>query len=222
MVPRPGITCWRYPIWPQSRRLGHRLCLCWVSQRRSPMAWQIRCGPIVLDPSQLRRSDPKTHADFQKQRVFLRLEHPWSGHHRAHRKEIAQRFGRCRWRGLYEGTLWASVCQYWFCCWLFIDFPLLQKCLDKDPAKRYSCEQLLSHAFFKNFTFKFPESELEDFERLRRVIHYYTPGWVCKNALRLFFQLFRTSATTDPCCPIYREARSKAVLTCVWQPLTSA
>ena len=46
-----------------------------------------------------------------------------------------------------------------------------QKCLDKDPAKRYSCEQLLNHAFFKNFSFKFPESELEDFERLRRVRH---------------------------------------------------
>ena len=44
-----------------------------------------------------------------------------------------------------------------------------QKCLDKDPAKRYSCEQLLNHPFFKNFTFKFPESELEDFERLLRV-----------------------------------------------------
>lgn len=51
-----------------------------------------------------------------------------------------------------------------------VDF--MKKCLDKDPAKRYSCEQLLSHGFFKNFTFKFPESELEDFERLRRNVSY--------------------------------------------------
>ena len=49
----------------------------------------------------------------------------------------------------------------------FLQF--FQKCLDKDPAKRYTCEQLLNHAFFKNFTFKFPETELEEFERLRRV-----------------------------------------------------
>ena len=48
-----------------------------------------------------------------------------------------------------------------------------QKCLDKDPAKRYTCEQLLNHAFFKNFTFKFPETELEEFERLRRVRYRY-------------------------------------------------
>lgn len=51
-----------------------------------------------------------------------------------------------------------------------VDF--MKKCLDKDPAKRFSCEQLLSHGFFKNFTFKFPESELEDFERLRRNVSY--------------------------------------------------
>lgn len=39
------------------------------------------------------------------------------------------------------------------------DFTL--KCLDKDPARRWSCEQLLMHSFFKSFTFKMPESEEE-------------------------------------------------------------
>ena len=46
---------------------------------------------------------------------------------------------------------------------------ILQKCLDKDPAKRWTCEQLLSHPFFKNFSFKFPDHEINEFERLRRV-----------------------------------------------------
>lgn len=35
-----------------------------------------------------------------------------------------------------------------------IDF--MKKCLDKDPAKRWTCEQLLHHAFFKVHTFKVP------------------------------------------------------------------
>ena len=44
-----------------------------------------------------------------------------------------------------------------------------QKCLDKDPAKRWSCEQLLTHGWFKGYTFKFPDHELEQFDRYRRV-----------------------------------------------------
>nr|CAD7451994.1 unnamed protein product [Timema tahoe] len=43
------------------------------------------------------------------------------------------------------------------------------KCLDKDPAKRWSCEQLLRHPYFDNFHFKMPESELDEFEKLRRL-----------------------------------------------------
>jgi len=38
-----------------------------------------------------------------------------------------------------------------------IDFTL--RCLDKDPAKRWSCEQLVVHSFFKNFSFKITEEE---------------------------------------------------------------
>nr|CAD7256392.1 unnamed protein product [Timema shepardi] len=48
-----------------------------------------------------------------------------------------------------------------------LDF--LKKCLDKDPAKRWSCEQLLRHPYFDNFHFKMPESELDEFEKLRRL-----------------------------------------------------
>jgi serine/threonine protein kinase len=33
---------------------------------------------------------------------------------------------------------------------------LFQKCLDKDPAKRWSCEQLLQHPFFDRHSFKKP------------------------------------------------------------------
>jgi hypothetical protein len=29
----------------------------------------------------------------------------------------------------------------------------------QDPSKRWSCEQLLKHAFFKNFSVKLPEDE---------------------------------------------------------------
>ncbi|XP_021921705.1 cyclin-dependent kinase-like 1 isoform X2 [Zootermopsis nevadensis] len=45
----------------------------------------------------------------------------------------------------------------------------LKKCVDKDPARRWSCEQLLRHPYFDNFHFKIPESELEEFEKLRRL-----------------------------------------------------
>jgi serine/threonine protein kinase len=45
----------------------------------------------------------------------------------------------------------------------------LQKCVDKDPARRWSCEQLLRHPYFDNFHFKIPESELEEFDKLRKL-----------------------------------------------------
>jgi serine/threonine protein kinase len=45
----------------------------------------------------------------------------------------------------------------------------LQKCVDKDPARRWSCEQLLRHPYFDNFHFKIPDSELEEFEKLRKL-----------------------------------------------------
>ncbi|XP_046642037.1 cyclin-dependent kinase-like 4 isoform X2 [Daphnia pulicaria] len=45
----------------------------------------------------------------------------------------------------------------------------LKKCLDRDPSKRYTCDQLLRHPYFANFNFRLPESELEEYERLRRL-----------------------------------------------------
>ncbi|KAJ8874409.1 hypothetical protein PR048_025258 [Dryococelus australis] len=47
-----------------------------------------------------------------------------------------------------------------------LDF--LKKCLDVEPAKRWSCEQLLLHPYFERFSFKLPQSEVDDFEKLRR------------------------------------------------------
>lgn len=51
----------------------------------------------------------------------------------------------------------------------YFTYVSLQKCVDKDPARRWSCEQLLRHPYFDNFHFKIPESELEEFEKLRRL-----------------------------------------------------
>lgn len=45
----------------------------------------------------------------------------------------------------------------------------LKKCLDKDPSKRYTCDQLLRHPYFANFNFRLPDCELEEYERLRRL-----------------------------------------------------
>ena len=37
-----------------------------------------------------------------------------------------------------------------------IYYYILQKCLDKDPARRWTCEKLLNHPFFKVHNFKIP------------------------------------------------------------------
>ena len=41
--------------------------------------------------------------------------------------------------------------------------------MDKDPSKRYTCEQLLRHPYFANFQFRLPDSELEEYEKLKRL-----------------------------------------------------
>ncbi|XP_049878188.1 cyclin-dependent kinase-like 4 isoform X2 [Pectinophora gossypiella] len=49
---------------------------------------------------------------------------------------------------------------------LIIDF--LQKCLDKDPMMRWTCEQLLRHPIFENFLFTVPHSDHDEFEKAKR------------------------------------------------------
>ncbi|XP_026332863.1 cyclin-dependent kinase-like 1 [Hyposmocoma kahamanoa] len=49
---------------------------------------------------------------------------------------------------------------------LIIDF--LQKCLDKDPIMRWTCEQLLRHPIFENFLFTVPQTNHEQYEKSRR------------------------------------------------------
>ncbi|CAH0550683.1 unnamed protein product [Brassicogethes aeneus] len=44
------------------------------------------------------------------------------------------------------------------CSGITIDF--LKKCLDKDPLKRWTCDQLLIHPYFQNFKFKVDENEI--------------------------------------------------------------
>lgn len=41
--------------------------------------------------------------------------------------------------------------------YMIIDF--LQKCLDKDPEKRWTCDQLLVHRYFDDFEFTIPSKE---------------------------------------------------------------
>ncbi len=53
-----------------------------------------------------------------------------------------------------------------------IDF--LYKCLDKDPSKRLTCDQLLRHPYFNGFTFRLPSSDIEEFEKIKR--NTYTNG----------------------------------------------
>ncbi|XP_012275939.1 cyclin-dependent kinase-like 1 isoform X3 [Orussus abietinus] len=50
----------------------------------------------------------------------------------------------------------------------FTQLDFLQKCLDKDPQERWTCDQLLQHDYFENFHFKMPEVEYEEFEKLRK------------------------------------------------------
>lgn len=44
----------------------------------------------------------------------------------------------------------------------------LQKTLDKDPLKRWTCDMLLSHQYFENFNFKVDENDVQNFEKLSR------------------------------------------------------
>lgn len=44
---------------------------------------------------------------------------------------------------------------------------LIQMCLEKDPLRRWTCDQLLRHPFFDNFSFKYPEGDLYEFEKLK-------------------------------------------------------
>ncbi|XP_063231843.1 cyclin-dependent kinase-like 1 isoform X2 [Bacillus rossius redtenbacheri] len=48
-----------------------------------------------------------------------------------------------------------------------LDF--LKRCVDVEPARRWSCEQLLLHPYLCDYSFKLPRAETEHFERLRRL-----------------------------------------------------
>jgi serine/threonine protein kinase len=55
-------------------------------------------------------------------------------------------------------------------CFLFVlSTPrFFQKCVDKDPAKRLTCDQLLAHPFFRNFSFKYPDPA-DEYDGQKRV-----------------------------------------------------
>lgn len=52
--------------------------------------------------------------------------------------------------------------------WCFLLPDLFQKCLDKDPLKRWTCDMLLTHDYFENFNFKVDESDSQSFEKMSR------------------------------------------------------
>lgn len=49
-----------------------------------------------------------------------------------------------------------------------VQLDFLKKCLDKDPGKRWTCDQLLTHEYFENFNFKVDETDVQNFEKLTR------------------------------------------------------
>ncbi|XP_063978078.1 cyclin-dependent kinase-like 1 isoform X2 [Diachasmimorpha longicaudata] len=49
---------------------------------------------------------------------------------------------------------------------MHIDF--LKKCVDKDPEQRWICDQLLQHVYFENYAFKFPDGEMQEFDKLKK------------------------------------------------------
>ena len=49
---------------------------------------------------------------------------------------------------------------------MFLPLFLPQKCLDKDPTKRWSSEQLLNHSFFE--THNFIKPDYEEYNNMRQ------------------------------------------------------
>ncbi|KAJ8924077.1 hypothetical protein NQ315_006858 [Exocentrus adspersus] len=52
------------------------------------------------------------------------------------------------------------------CNAVILDF--LKKCLDKDPSKRWTCKELLTHKYFENVNFKVDENEVQNNEKSSR------------------------------------------------------
>ena len=53
-----------------------------------------------------------------------------------------------------------------------LDF--LYKCLDRDPAKRWTCDQLMKHQYFNGFSFRVPTSDQEEYENRRSTATLYS------------------------------------------------
>lgn len=57
---------------------------------------------------------------------------------------------------------------------------LLQKCLDKDPVKRWSCERLLTHSYFDDYVAKLSEIENHSAMNIktREKLKVYVTDWM--------------------------------------------
>lgn len=66
------------------------------------------------------------------------------------------------------------------CLFLSLKIDFLKKCLDKDPNHRWTCDQLLQHAYFENFNFQMPEGEMEEFEKLQKKYRERSRVLICQ------------------------------------------
>lgn len=64
---------------------------------------------------------------------------------------------------------WWKINLSFNCLWMWeLNLLLLsQKCIDRDPCKRWTCDQLLTHDYFKGFSYKIPEEDQLEHDRLK-------------------------------------------------------
>lgn len=79
-----------------------------------------------------------------------------------------------------EKSFFKNAYCHLFNCWCFFyikvfsntDFDciivLFQKCLDKDPSHRWTCQELLGHKYFDNFAIKVDDNDSQNIEPASR------------------------------------------------------
>ncbi|KAF0738231.1 cyclin-dependent kinase-like 4 [Aphis craccivora] len=75
-------------------------------------------------------------------------------------------------------------------------------CLEKDPLRRWTCDQLLRHPFFDNFSFKYPEGDLYEFEKLKTFREKSKNGHYVNIASTLFPQIPSNNQSPDLTRPL--------------------
>ncbi|VVC29783.1 Protein kinase domain,Protein kinase-like domain,Serine/threonine-protein kinase, active [Cinara cedri] len=81
-----------------------------------------------------------------------------------------------------------------------LDF--LKMCLEKDPLRRWTCDQLLRHPLFDNFSFKYPEGDLTEFEKLKTFREKSKNGHYVNIASTLFPQISSNNQSPELTRPL--------------------